>query len=264
MSLARHLLHTASSRQWRVARLHHPACNHRSGNGLFACHALSTSFSASRSHATSSSSCGCSPMPSRGGCHCRRHPGSQPQKHFPPYVHTALVPHVSKLCFSTASSAFQTLPADGGQERLLICDHLRARELLADCTNTDGIDDLLRSNDEFNDSQSGDNIITNDDGSNTTKSVAVSAYLGFDPTASSLHVGNLAALMALRVLQRHHGVRPVLLVGSATAMIGDPSGRTTERPMLDKEAIEQNATAIAQSLKGLLDFDAPQTGWFFL
>ncbi len=88
----------------------------------------------------------------------------------------------------------------------------------------------------------------------------VSAYLGFDPTAASLHIGNLAALMALRVLQRSHGVRPVLLVGTATALIGDPSGRSTARPMLDKATVSANAARIVASLRGLLDFDCPRTG----
>ena len=128
-----------------------------------------------------------------------------------------------------------------------VCFNLQQRELLADCTSSD-LDALVAAEKSHtNDSQGG-------------TSATVSAYLGFDPTAASLHVGNLATIMAMRVLQRDHGIRPVLLVGSATAMVGDPSGRSTERPLLDTSTIEKNANNIADSLRSLLDFDSATTG----
>ena len=81
----------------------------------------------------------------------------------------------------------------------------------------------------------------------------VSAYVGFDPTASSLHIGNLVPVMGLAHLQRA-GHRPVALVGGGTGMIGDPSGRTTERQLLSEDEIEANARAIEQQLSRFLDF----------
>ena len=74
-------------------------------------------------------------------------------------------------------------------------------------------------------------------------------YAGFDPTASSLHVGNLVALAALRVLQMH-GHRPVALLGGATGLIGDPSGRSTERVLLDERDVRANQRRIERSLRG--------------
>src|SRR3954470_1410926 len=82
----------------------------------------------------------------------------------------------------------------------------------------------------------------------------VSAYVGFDPTASSLHVGSLVPVMGLAHLQRA-GHRPVALVGGGPGMIGDPSGRTTERQLLSEEEIEANARAIEKQLSHFLDFD---------
>lgn len=128
-----------------------------------------------------------------------------------------------------------------------VCFNLRQRELLADCTSSD-LDALVAAE------------RSQDDDSQVDAPATVSAYLGFDPTAASLHVGNLATIMAMRVLQRDHGIRPVLLVGSATAMVGDPSGRSTERPLLDTSTIEENAKNIANSLRSLLDFDSATTG----
>src|SRR3954469_2985452 len=84
----------------------------------------------------------------------------------------------------------------------------------------------------------------------------VSAYVGFDPTASSLHVGSLVPVMGLAHLQRA-GHRPVALVGGGTGMIGDPSGRTSERQLLSEEEIEANARAIEKQLSHFLDFDGP-------
>src|SRR5437763_209381 len=84
----------------------------------------------------------------------------------------------------------------------------------------------------------------------------VSAYVGFDPTASSLHVGSLVPVMGLAHLQRA-GHRPVALVGGGTGMIGDPSGRSTERQLLSEDEIEANARGIESQLSHFLDFDGP-------
>ena len=85
----------------------------------------------------------------------------------------------------------------------------------------------------------------------------VSGYVGFDPTASSLHVGSLVPVMGLAHLQRA-GHRPVALVGGGTGMIGDPSGKTTERPLASVEEIEANARAIGRQLERFLDFSGPK------
>ncbi|RQM25478.1 hypothetical protein B5M09_000527 [Aphanomyces astaci] len=88
---------------------------------------------------------------------------------------------------------------------------------------------------------------------------AVGVYCGFDPTASSLHVGNLVTVMALRHFQLA-GVKPILLVGGATGMIGDPSMRSDERVMLTADAVAANARHLVDSLKNVLDFDCPKVG----
>ena len=79
---------------------------------------------------------------------------------------------------------------------------------------------------------------------------AVTGYCGFDPTASSLHVGNLVPVMGLVHLARA-GHTPVALVGGGTAMIGDPSGKSTERVLMGVEAIDANATAIHAQIEGV-------------
>jgi tyrosyl-tRNA synthetase len=84
----------------------------------------------------------------------------------------------------------------------------------------------------------------------------VSGYCGFDPTADSLHVGNLVPIMGLMHLQRA-GHRPVPLVGGGTGLIGDPSGRASERPLADMQVIESNALAIRKQLERFLDFSGP-------
>ncbi|MES2180275.1 MAG: tyrosine--tRNA ligase [Gemmatimonadota bacterium] len=83
-----------------------------------------------------------------------------------------------------------------------------------------------------------------------------SAYIGFDPTGSSLHVGSLLVIMILVHLQRH-GHRPVALVGGGTGMIGDPSGKTVERQLLTPEIVAANTAAIRAQLERFLDFDGP-------
>ena len=81
----------------------------------------------------------------------------------------------------------------------------------------------------------------------------VTAYVGFDPTADSLHVGNLVPVMGLAWLQRTGGT-PVALVGGGTGMVGDPSGKRNERPMLSLEQVDANAAAIRGQLEKFLAF----------
>lgn len=81
------------------------------------------------------------------------------------------------------------------------------------------------------------------------------AYIGFDPTAPSLHIGNLATIMLLKHFQLA-GHKPIALVGGATAMIGDPSGKSAERAFLSEETIRYNEQCIQQQLAKFLDFDA--------
>ena len=81
-----------------------------------------------------------------------------------------------------------------------------------------------------------------------------SAYVGFDPTADSLHIGNLVPIMLLAHFQRC-GHKPVALVGGATGMIGDPSGKSAERNLLDEATLRHNQEAIKNQLSQFLDFD---------
>jgi len=81
----------------------------------------------------------------------------------------------------------------------------------------------------------------------------ISAYVGFDPTASSLHIGNLVPVMGLAHLQRA-GHKPIALVGGGTGLIGDPSGKATERQLLSEEEIESNSRSIEKQLSRFLDF----------
>ena len=83
-------------------------------------------------------------------------------------------------------------------------------------------------------------------------------YAGFDPTADSLHVGSLLPLMMLRRFQKA-GHRPIALVGGATGMIGDPSGKSAERNLLSEEQLTQNIAGIESQMRQLLDFDAGKT-----
>ncbi len=83
----------------------------------------------------------------------------------------------------------------------------------------------------------------------------VSAYVGIDPTADSLHIGHLVGVMMLRHLQRA-GHRPIALVGGATGMIGDPSGKSVERNLLDEAALRHNQECIKAQLAKFLDFES--------
>ena len=83
----------------------------------------------------------------------------------------------------------------------------------------------------------------------------VTAYLGTDPTADSLHIGHLCGIMMLRHLQRC-GHKPIILVGGATGMIGDPSGKSQERNLLDAETLYHNQECIKAQVAKFLDFNS--------
>ena len=80
------------------------------------------------------------------------------------------------------------------------------------------------------------------------------AYIGFDPTSDSLHIGSLVQIMILIHLQRC-GHKPLILLGGATGMVGDPSGKSEERNLLEKEILTKNLNAVEEQLKKFLDFN---------
>ncbi len=108
-----------------------------------------------------------------------------------------------------------------------LIEELRARDFLQDVTP--GLEERLRQ-------------------------APITGYVGFDPTADSLHVGNLVPVMALAWLQRCGGT-PIVVVGGGTGMVGDPSGKRTERPMLTLEQIDHNAASQRRQLERFLRFD---------
>jgi tyrosyl-tRNA synthetase len=112
--------------------------------------------------------------------------------------------------------------------RVSILEELKWRGLVADCTDAPELAKKI--------------------------SAPVTLYCGFDPTADSLHVGNLVPLLALRRFQLF-GHHPIAVAGGATGMVGDPSGKTQERQLLTKEILERNITIVKEQLKRLLDFD---------
>jgi tyrosyl-tRNA synthetase len=113
-----------------------------------------------------------------------------------------------------------------------LLDELRWRGLIHQCTDTDELAKLLASGPQ-------------------------TVYIGFDPTADSLHVGSMMQLMMLRRFQRA-GHRPIALVGGATGMIGDPSGKSEERNLLSAEQLEANVAGVASQMRRFLDFEGPQ------
>ncbi len=113
-----------------------------------------------------------------------------------------------------------------------ILDELTWRGLMADCTDLPELGKRLQA------------------GSTTL-------YCGFDPTADSLHVGNLVPLLALRRFQLA-GHRPIAVAGGATGSVGDPSGKAQERQLLTPEALAHNIGRVKEQLKRLLDFDVAQ------
>src|SRR5580692_615550 len=82
----------------------------------------------------------------------------------------------------------------------------------------------------------------------------ITLYVGFDPTADSLHLGHLMGLLILRRFQEA-GHRPIALAGGATGMIGDPSGKSAERNLLSREQLDQNLASIKAQLSRILDFE---------
>ena len=115
-----------------------------------------------------------------------------------------------------------------------LLQELNARGFINQTSNMDGITDAL----------------------NTGK---ITAYLGSDPTADSLHVGHLVPVMMMRWLQKY-GHRPIALVGGATGRIGDPSGRDTGRPMMTDEILEKNVAGLKKSFSKFLKFDDTESG----
>jgi len=83
----------------------------------------------------------------------------------------------------------------------------------------------------------------------------IAGYVGFDPTADSLHVGNMVPMMLLVHLQRA-GHKPIALVGGATGMVGDPSGKSDERKLLDSDTLNHNVACIKKQLEKFLDFES--------
>ncbi|MEH7299525.1 tyrosine--tRNA ligase [Neobacillus drentensis] len=83
---------------------------------------------------------------------------------------------------------------------------------------------------------------------------SISLYCGVDPTANSLHIGHLVAFLTLRRFQQH-GHRPIVLVGGATGLIGDPSGKSEERKLLTLETVQDNVAGIQKQLSSIFDFD---------
>ena len=87
----------------------------------------------------------------------------------------------------------------------------------------------------------------------------VSGYIGFDPTADSLHIGHLTQIFTLLRFQKA-GHKPIALIGGATGMVGDPSGKSAERNLLDEAALNKNVAGIKVQLEKFLDFTNPETG----
>lgn len=115
-----------------------------------------------------------------------------------------------------------------------LLQELNARGFINQTSNMDGITDALNAG-------------------------KITAYLGSDPTADSLHVGHLVPVMMMRWLQKY-GHRPIALVGGATGRIGDPSGRDTGRPMMTDEILEKNVNGLKKSFSKFLKFDDTESG----
>ena len=91
----------------------------------------------------------------------------------------------------------------------------------------------------------------------------ISAYIGFDSTAPSLHVGSLLQIMCLRLLQKY-GHRPIVLLGGGTTRIGDPSGKDKTRKILDENEIEKNIKSIENILKKFLETEDKKVAPIFV
>jgi tyrosyl-tRNA synthetase len=116
----------------------------------------------------------------------------------------------------------------------MLLDELRARGLYQECTDPKGLSELLAGG-------------------------VTHVYAGYDPTSSSLHVGNLVPTIMLKRMQLA-GHRPIIVVGGATGMIGDPSGKSDERNLLDDATLATNVAGIHAQLARLLDFNTSPTG----
>lgn len=112
---------------------------------------------------------------------------------------------------------------------MTVFEELQWRGLVADCTDAENLPKRLAE--------------------------PITLYCGFDPTANSLHVGNLVPLLALRRFQLF-GHHPIAVAGGATGLIGDPSGKSAERQLLTRELLESNIAAVKSQLAQLLDFEA--------
>ena len=119
-----------------------------------------------------------------------------------------------------------------------ILDDLQARGLVQDCTDRDGLVNRMAEG-------------------------PISVYYGCDPTADSLHLGNLLGLLVLRRFQEA-GHRPIALAGGATGMVGDPSGRSEERNLLDDETLNHNVAAIKAQIERIVDLSGGPTGGFLV
>ena len=87
------------------------------------------------------------------------------------------------------------------------------------------------------------------------KKEMTTGYIGFDPTADSLHIGSLVPILLLVHFQRA-GHKPIALVGGATGMVGDPSGKSEERNLLSEEVLQKNVAGVKAQLEKFLDFDS--------
>ena len=87
---------------------------------------------------------------------------------------------------------------------------------------------------------------------------SISGYIGFDCTASSLHVGSLLQIMILKLMQKY-GHKPIVLLGGGTTLIGDPSGKDTTRKILDQKEIKKNTQTIKKVFKKILDTSNKKT-----
>jgi len=99
------------------------------------------------------------------------------------------------------------------------------------------------------------NQVSDGEGLRRATEQPITLYCGFDPTADSLHAGNLVAIMTLAHFQRH-GHRPIALIGGGTTMVGDPTGRSTDRPIMTLEEIRANAERFKEQMSRYLDFTA--------
>ena len=115
---------------------------------------------------------------------------------------------------------------------------MQSRGYLNQCTNLGKLEDICNNN-------------------------SISGYIGFDCTASSLHVGSLLQIMILKLMQKH-GHRPIVLLGGGTTLIGDPSGKDVTRKVLKEKEIKKNIKSIKKVFKKILDFSNKKTKPIFV